>query len=461
MNATSNIILSEEILSLMINDRDAGLVVSENFDITFLPTAEHQSIYQAIRHSYFKDNSATWGGVYELLTQNKEALNLLMSIKKIDVDSKAVFSGIENYLKDRKFKKLYDKQYSVYKKEDSFEKFNEIKKLFQEYLDYCDKINLSAELTRGLIETLEETEQERLYRKNSTPLSLGIKPLDHYTFGGIREGELWLLLSDSGGGKSTCLRYMGIQALLQGKRVLHFQAEDSKQACVDLYKSTLFQINSSRFMFNTLDKASNDKIAQQVKEFQKNMVSDLYIEAFEEFGSASLTDCYSKIKKLEKKYGKFDLIIFDYLDEIEMGDGKSYGTDNEGVRAKKSAVCKGMKNIALEFNTRVITATQSNNITLTDKNNPDFYLTRENIADNKALIRPVNLFFTITQTYAEAETNSDRDYEIARIFIDKYRTGKDKISFKIAQSRNNSQFYNDKQTCENFWCEVKKQPKLI
>jgi len=119
-----------------------------------------------------------------------------------------------------------------------------------------------------------------------------------------------------------------------------------------------------------------------------------------------------------------------------------------------------MKNIAMELDVPVITATQSNDIKPEDKNNVGFVLTRNNIADNKALIRQMNLFCTISQTFSEVETNKERPFEVARLFIDKYRTGKDKILFTIAQNRNSSQFYDNKNTCDNYWDEITKSPKI-
>ena len=127
--------------------------------------------------------------------------------------------------------------------------------------------------------------KERKLLRTSTPLSTGIPPLDHYTYGGIRNKEFWCIMADSGGGKSTMLRFMGIQALLQGKKVLHFQAEDSREACFDLYKSTLLGVSSSKFMFNSFDAKKNKEIDNKLAEFKKNLISDLYVHAFEEFGS--------------------------------------------------------------------------------------------------------------------------------------------------------------------------------
>jgi len=447
-------LLSDDVLACMIVDKEFCNVASEHLDMSFLPTKQHQSIFQAIRHSYFKNDGATWGGIYEAVKADKDACELVINLKKLDVHVKSATDSFESFLLDKKFRMSYNKMGELYRSG----KHEEAQTEMNNFIEYKEGLSISSEMVRGLMESMDETEAERKLLRTSTPLSTGIPPLDHYTYGGIRNKEFWCIMADSGGGKSTMLRFMGIQALLQGKKVLHFQAEDSREACFDLYKSTLLGVSSSKFMFNSFDAKKNKEIDNKLAEFKKNLISDLYVHAFEEFGSGTIKDCYNIIKKMEKKHGKFDLIVFDYLDEFEAGDGKKYSTNNEGTRARKTAVGKQMKNMAMEFDTRVITATQSNDIKPEDKNNVGFVLTRNNIADNKALIRQMNLFLTISQTYSEVETNKERPFEVARLFIDKYRTGKDKILFTIAQDRNSSQFYNNRDTCNNYWSEVSKTP---
>ena len=456
MSLTLNNLSSDEVLAMMIKDKDFGLTAKKYLDPSFLPTKQHINIYNSINADFFNRGSSSWGSVYQQLGRDNDSKNLLMSMKELEVSKEVCVNSLESFLLDKKSREVYTKYgkyFEANKPEKAFEALLEFSK-------YKDNLSLNAEMVSGLIETLDQTEEERKNTEGTTPLSTGVRPLDHFTWGGIREKELWMFMADSGGGKSTLLRYIGIQALMQGKKVLHFQAEDSRDACLSLYKATLFGVNSSEFMFNSLDKATNKRIEEEIKNYKKELVSDLYVKAFEQFGSASILDCYNTIKEMTNKYGHFDLILFDYLDEFEAGDGKKYSTSADGLRAQKTSVLKSMKNIALEFNTRVITATQSNNITKESKNNPSFFLTRENIAENKALIRPLNLFCTLNQTYNELETNDERDFEVVRMFIDKYRTGKDKILFQIAQRRNQSQFYVDKETCEHYWDVHNKSPKI-
>jgi replicative DNA helicase len=451
-----NNLTSDEVLANMISDREFGLTIKRYLDPTFLPSKEHQNIYNAINVDFFNTGASSWGSVYQQLGKDQESQKLLMKMKELDVNTETSIKSVERFLLDKKAREVYDKFGRLY----SQNKHEEAQKVMREFSLYENSLSIHSEMVTGLIETIDETETERKNSVGTTPLTTGIRPLDHYTFGGIREKELWMFMADSGGGKSTLLRYIGIEALKQGKRVLHFQAEDSREACLNLYKSTLFAVNSSEFMFNSLSNSQNKKIEEQIKTYKKTIANDLYVVAFEQFGSASILDCYNIAKKMTKKYGQFDLILFDYLDEFEAGDGKKYSTNADGLRAQKSSVLKSMKNIALELNTRVITATQSMDIKLDNKNNPSFFLTRENIAENKALVRPLNMFCTINQTYSELETNEDRDYEVVRMFIDKYRTGKDKILFTVAQRRNQSQFYLDDETCSNYWDIHSKSPMI-
>ena len=90
------------------------------------------------------------------------------------------------------------------------------------------------------------------------------------------------------------------------------------------------------------------------------------------------------------------------------------------------------------------TAVQSKDIDPKEINDPDFVMTRHHIAQFKLIIKPMSLFVTINRTEDEIEE------EQARLYIDKYRDGPDKIVIPIATKFGKERFYNHKRTIQIF-----------
>ena len=142
----------------------------------------------------------------------------------------------------------------------------------------------------------------------------------------------------------------------------------------------------------------------------------------------------------KKEYGKIDVIIIDYLELLEVGDGHNYSPGEERFRQAKLA--KGMKMLAMEFNAVVHTATQSSNIPEECKNDPEFVITRAQLNEDKGKCRPMDIFITINQT------RDERKEEVMRLYTDKIRDYKSGDVIRIANNFAYSRFYDRKRTYE-------------
>ena len=80
-------------------------------------------------------------------------------------------------------------------------------------------------------------------------------------------------------------------------------------------------------------------------------------------------------------------------------------------------------------------------------------MTRSDISEFKGAIKPFSYFLTLNQTDDEYDSGT------MRIFIDKLRKYKSRRLFTIAQSMENSRFYNSSKTLDYFWDEVKHKHK--
>ena len=173
--------------------------------------------------------------------------------------------------------------------------------------------------------------------------------------------------------------------------------------------------------------------------------SDIIVSSEEKWGGKTLVDIRRELKEMEKIYGKISVIIIDYLELVEVGDGILYSPHDERFRQAKLA--KGMKALAMEFNAVVHTATQSSSIPEEMKNDPDFVITRAQLSEDKGKIRPFDIFVTINQTRDEMKE------ETMRLHTDKLRDYKGGDPIHICNNFAYSRFYDRMRTLNTDWDE--------
>jgi hypothetical protein len=185
----------------------------------------------------------------------------------------------------------------------------------------------------------------------------------------------------------------------------------------------------------------SQKKLDALKKIVSNMKkSDIYVDACEEWGGKSLVDVRKVCKELEKKFGKIDVIIVDYLELLEVGDGVRYTQKEERFRREK--LSRGMKALAMEFNAVVWTATQCNDLTLEERNDPEFVISRHNINEAKNVVRPVDVFFSLNCTTEESRN------QLMRIYVDKAREHAGRQTIRIANNFRCARFIDRKRTAE-------------
>ena len=153
------------------------------------------------------------------------------------------------------------------------------------------------------------------------------------------------------------------------------------------------------------------KAIDQIKHFG----GEIYLKAYEQFNTATYKDIRDYIQEITDKEGPLDMVIVDYLELFDPGNGKKYSTNNEGERARRIACAESFKNICVEFNIAGVVPTQSNDIAPMFFNDPTFVLTRHNISEAKAVVQPFTYFITINQTQDEKKER------VLRLYVDKAR----------------------------------------
>lgn len=433
-----------ELLAHSLVNRNTFEVVKSYLKFSFLQRESEKKLVQWLFRNYDKTGRiATYGQLQQQFIKDDDVLELLADIADVEIEDNidahnSIISTFQEYLKQMMFLESNDKIVDTYNKGDKEAAYKLFVKLAEEMGNFSI-IDATTEMVFGDFE-------KRMIQRKSEDYSYRYKVptmIDELDFilggdnGGPETGEFMLGLGASGSGKSQYLIHLGIAAARQGHRVVHFQLEGTKEQCMNRYDSawtgTLYH-----------DMKVGDVPAKQM-EISKRIIkklkkSDIYVDACEEWGGKTLVDVRRTCKEIEKKYGSIGVIIVDYLELLELGDGIRYTPGEERFRREK--LSRGLKALAMEFNCVVHSVTQSNDITLEEMNDPEFILTRSNLNEARNVIRPVDGFFTFNCTIEESRN------QIMRIYVDKAREYRGKQIIRIANNFKCARFYDRKRTSD-------------
>lgn len=425
-----------------------GIVVKE-IDMSYLPTETYKYVLKELQISH---NTIKRAPTIPVLSQhfsdNLKVLDLLNKISKVDIiDKDSLLKQLETFVKEREFLVNYD---------DFKDLWNGGKKqeVYDLMLSTANKINTYS-LTQntftkvlGNFETRHSNRLDNVFeaqmRGKVKKVPYFIDQQDEITKGGMLKGHTYLYCAISGGFKSTALRYHAYQAALAGYKVVHFQAEDNEETTTESYDSAL--LGSSLYELDHLE-IDSKKVKGLVTKLKQNLATgagEIYLKAFEQFDTATLADCRKYLFDLIRDIGEVDLIVFDYLELFDPSDGQKYKSDD--VRGKRIAIANKLKNIAMEFNAVVLTATQMQDVKQNLLDDPEFFLTRNHISEFKGLVKPFSGVHTLNQTTDEYDSG------VMRIYNDKFRKLRARQIVKIANAVQVGRFYSKPKTLEkNFF----------
>lgn len=413
-----------------------------------LPDQTHKRVWKTISDHYtLNERTPSIGVLAQALTDHPECISMVADIKNAGMpDKNDLLEQLENYLKNAKFTIAYDDLYNTFSKGNKEEAY----KMLQDYADEINEFSIRSQLFDKVFEGFTSRMSQRAVTaenptsiENNFKVPFGIPQLDHLTRGGMNIGDIACFLAQSGVGKSKLLKSIGVNAARLGYKVAHFQLEGSKQECLDLYDAAWSGVLLHELEKGIVTDRQQKRIEKVINDMKNGIGGEIYIEAFESFGTASMLDIRNSIIELEKVHGKIHLILIDYLEKADPGDGKRYSIDHE--KQRREAVSQKMKNIAVEFQTRLITATQAHGIDKKLLDNPEFTMDRWNTSMGKNLLDPFSFFITMNQT------DDEKEKSVMRLFLDKLRKYKSKQIIMIAQDYDKEQFIDRQRTRAEFF----------
>lgn len=427
-----------ELFGLTLNDPPTFDLCARTLDIRHLPSVAYKTLWASIKAHTTKGQAPTRGVLEQENSKEEEVLALINKIYAISRwDKGGLYSALGEYLSYQKAALFSDDFYDLFQKGNKTDAIKLMVATANELSSYSlfNEADFSKLFT-GINPRMEA-------RKNPTEklikIPFSIDPLDDLTGGGMDIGDTALFLARSGVGKTKLLRWIGMNAAMNGFDVLHIQAEGSKEECVTGYDATWLRAPYFNALNGSVDK---EIIEAKIKESQKNS-GEVYIHAFETFDEGNLEDVYDFILQFKATHGSTpQLLVVDYFEMLN--PDRSWTNNPKFERDRRITLSKKLKNIALQFKMAVVTATQASTLPMEAHKDPNFVMTRDNIAESKTIINPFSFFFTLNQTkdeYAE---------QVVRIHCDKLRNYKRGEEFKIATDYRNERFFDREETARRW-----------
>jgi KaiC/GvpD/RAD55 family RecA-like ATPase len=446
----------DELFLLCFYKKDIISAVDQHFGFEYIPKElrQYKKILKSIKSLWGAsvDKLPSIGIVAQQHSKDLEVQDALKKIKKTKLPEKEhVLQELEKFIKLSKFELLNKQIVDCWKREE-YDKAIKLQ-ADESLLIHNFSIKKDTAYFSKVFGDFEERQGKRATRQVSgelfkSKIPFGIYPIDIATEGGIDRTDTVLWIMRSGVGKSTALRWTAMNACRLGFKVLHIQLEGSQEECEAKYDQLWTASLWSDINKGNINHKNYIKAQKTLNTFL-TQGKDVHIHAFEQFNTASMIDVRNLIEDFTKIHGEIDLVVIDYLKYLMPGDGLKYGSDTQGVKMRKENTSDKIKNTAVEYGTRIITADQATGIAKEQWNSENYAMDRYNIAGAKNLPDSYSYVITGNQTEKEKELNT------MRLYFDKLRNYNPSENIvKIITNYQYGRFYNHNKTIKEFYDSV-------
>ncbi len=239
--------------------------------------------------------------------------------------------------------------------------------------------------------------EERYQLKSRGAISSGWEEIDNIISGGLGIGELGVIISTSGTGKSLLLTHLGTQAIKRGKNVVYYTLELSDKMVGQRFDACLTGISMNELM------SYKDQVFTEITD-QGNKLGKLLIKQYPP-KIASIDTLKAHLDKLAKRDFKTSMIIVDYADLI-----KPTGTIRE-KREQLETIYEELRAIASIYGCPIWTASQSNRSSIGAD-----VIGMEFIAESMGKVFTSDLVISLARTMNDLPANTGRLYVVKNRF---------------------------------------------
>lgn len=366
-----------------------------------VPNLQNQSVHQAINefktpHNVIEEESL-FAVVKRIELFNERILN-----KSLMHDGEAVQKSTNEFIKQQEYRKLAE---SILVKTKNGEMKNkkvivEIEEKFQKIALIGSNEDCGSDVTEGLEKALRKEFRETI--------PTGVEVIDELTGGGLGKGEMGLILTPSGVGKTTLLTMIANTARENNKNVLQIIFEDTKEQIQRKHVTIWTKIPLSQ-----LDENNELALQRSNAHIEKLGPGKLTIKKFSQ-EDTTMRDIKDFILREQKKWGfKFDIIVLDYLDCLE--SHKRTADRNEA----ELVIVKAFEALAGDLNIPCWSAIQSNRSGFGAE-----LVDAQQAGGNIKRVQKAHFFMSV------AKTDDQKEASLASIKIIKARFAQDGQIFK-------------------------------
>jgi replicative DNA helicase len=410
------------------NDFQQKCIASLLVDRAFL-----ERILDILSPDYFESDASKWivSEISSYFLQYRDIPT--MTVFKVRTDS------IENELLK---KSVVDQLRSVYNKISDSD-INYVKETF---LEFCRNQSLKNAMLVG-VEFLKTGEYEKIRHeidkalKAGTERNLGTDFYDDSTKwlsdiartctktgwplvdilldGGLAPGELGVIISSAGGGKSWCLARLGAEAMMQGKNVLHVTLELNENYVNRRYASCF-----TGFDFQAIPK-QKDLVQSRVDDMKNQPGMGKLKVKYYPIKTVSAMTLKSHIERCQMIEGiKYEMMIVDYGDILK----PIMAEKNSNSYSEAGNIYEELRMIAGELQIPIWTASQGNR-----NSSEEDIITAKDVADSYRKIMTADFVISLSRKIEDKVSNT------ARFHVIKNRFGCDGVTFpSIFNSSNGS-----------------------
>lgn len=319
-----------QLLNQIIVDKDFSQSIMDVIESSYFDNKYFKIILQLIKEYYKKYRSTPNFDTLDQIIKSEISQELVL---KIVLDTIVQVKNAPNegasfvqekalkFCKQQELQKAMDKAQKIISEGD-FESYDKVEGLVRNALQVGEIDKGTTDIFQGLDTVLEED-----YRH---PIPMGIPGIDKLLKGGLAKGEIGVILSPTGTGKTTFLTKIANTAFNMGYNVLQIFFEDNPKI-----------IQRKHFTIWTgiaPDELANHKeeVLTKITEIKDEMANKLILK---KLASDSVTMSYIKnqVRKIIADGNKIDMILLDYIDcvlpDSVQDDWKAEGSVMRGFEA--------------------------------------------------------------------------------------------------------------------------------
>lgn len=429
-----------ELFNVCMKNKRVFDIALSHIKYQYLPGEEYKLVWESMLKYYEGSNRLiTPGLLSEVFADNPGVIGLIAEIKGAHTPSKDdLFDQLELFVKNRIFLAGYDKLGDLFNEGNKDGAFTHMASIADSLNDFSISEQYFDKVFEGFDErNIDRVKDRDLQEQDRPKVATGIDCFDEVSHGGPDKGDTVLWLAQSGVGKTKLLRQIGVGCARRGYRVAHVQAEGSRAECLNGYDACWTGQPLSDVEMGSINASTIQEI-KKASQNVRNSGGEIFVESYEQFNTATLANVREVLYTLEQTHGKIDVLLLDYFELFDPGDGKRYAPGEE--RMRRESLANKLKNLAIEFDIVIHTCTQASTVDPAKLNNPNFVQTRYDVSEFKGVVRPFSYFVTLNQTEDEYANS------IMRLFFDKVRKYRGGQIHKIYQKYDRERFYDRPRT---------------